>query len=41
MSGFDLSITIQLSIIHYPSHRLSKFGQIEQEIVQGPLSVKC
>ena len=41
MSGFNLNITIQLSILHYPSHRLSTFGQIEQEIVQGPLSIKC
>ena len=31
MSGFDLSTNIQLSSIHYPSHRFSKFEQIEQE----------
>ena len=33
MSGFDLSTKIQLPIIHYTSHRLSTFGQIEFETV--------
>ena len=31
MSDYDLSTKMQLSIIHYPSHRLSKFGQIEEK----------
>ena len=39
MSGFDLSTKIQLPIIHYPSHRLLKFGQIEYETVGGPCSM--
>ena len=38
MSGFDLSTTIWLSIIHFPSYRLSKFGQIGQETIQGSLA---
>ena len=36
MSGFNLSAQVQLSSIHYPSHRHSKFGQIEWETVGGP-----
>ena len=36
MQGFDLSIKLLLSVMHYPSHRLSKFGQIEYETVRGP-----
>ena len=30
---------VQLSMIHYSSHRLSKFGQIEQETVEGPVPI--
>ena len=37
MCGFDLSTKLWLSVMHYPSHRLSKFGQIEQETVLGPV----
>ena len=29
MLGFDLGTKLWLSIMHYPSLRLSKFGQIE------------
>ena len=29
MSGFDLSTKQQLSVMAFPSHRLSKLGQIE------------
>ena len=36
MSDSDLSTKIQLPIIHYTSHRLSKFWQIEYETVRGP-----
>ena len=36
MYGFGLSTKIQLSAMHYPSQRLSKFGQIEKETVGGP-----
>ena len=36
MSGFDMSTKIHLSIIHYTSNRLSKFGQVEYELVRGP-----
>ena len=36
MSGFYLSTEIYLSNMHYPSNRLSKFGQIELETVRGP-----
>ena len=35
MSGFYLSTKIQSSIIHYQSHRLSKFRHIEKETVRG------
>ena len=41
MEGFDLSTKLWLSVMHYPSLRLSKFGQIEKEIVRGPLSIHC
>ena len=37
MSGFDLSTKLWLSVMHYPSVRLSKFGQVEHEPVRGPL----
>ena len=33
MSGFNLSTKIQLSIIHNPSYRHSKFVQIESETI--------
>ena len=33
MSGFNLSTKIQLSIIHNPSNRHSKFVQIESETI--------
>ena len=36
MSGFNLTAQVQLSIIHYSSHRLSKFWHIELETVRGP-----
>ena len=36
---FDISTKIQLSSLHYPSHRLSKLGQIESETVEGPLKI--
>ena len=39
MYGFDLSTKIKLSVMHYPSYRLLKFGQIEQESVRGPSSL--
>ena len=34
--GFDLSTKILLTIIHYPSQRLSKLRQIKLETVRGP-----
>ena len=40
MSGFNQRTNIQLSMIHNPSYRLSKFGHIEYETVLGALSFK-
>ena len=36
MKKFDLSPKLMLSVMHYPSQSLSKFGQIEYETVRGP-----
>ena len=33
MSGFDFSTKIQMSVIHYSSHRFSKFGQRPEVLV--------
>ena len=40
MKRSDISPKLKLSVMHYPSQRLSKFGQIEWETVRGPYKSK-